>query len=47
MIAILEAPDDVTLAKAILGAASQGRITSETCRAFAENEYRQIISGLT
>lgn len=47
MIAILEAPDDAALARAILGAASQGRITSETCRAFTENEYRQIISGLT
>ena len=47
MIAILEAPDDAALAKAILGAASQGRVTSETCRAFTESEYRHIISGLT
>ncbi len=46
MIAILEAPDDTALAKALLGAASQGRITSETCRAFTEDEYRQIIGSL-
>jgi uncharacterized protein with GYD domain len=46
MIAIVEAPDDATLAKAILGSTSQGNITSETCRAFTEEEYRQIISGL-
>jgi uncharacterized protein with GYD domain len=46
MVAILEAPDDAALARALLGAASQGRITSETCRAFTENEYRQILSGL-
>jgi uncharacterized protein with GYD domain len=47
MIVVLEAPDDAALAKAILAAASQGRVTSETCRAFTENEYRQIIGGLT
>jgi uncharacterized protein with GYD domain len=46
MIAIVDAPDDATLAKAILGSTSQGNITSETCRAFTEEEYREIISGL-
>jgi uncharacterized protein with GYD domain len=47
MIAIVDAPNDVALAKAILGSTSQGSITSETCRAFTEDEYRQIISGLS
>ncbi|MBV8808623.1 MAG: GYD domain-containing protein [Acidobacteriaceae bacterium] len=47
MVAIVEAPDDVALAKAILGATSQGNITSETCRAFTEEEYRKIIGGLS
>jgi uncharacterized protein with GYD domain len=46
MIAILEAPDETALAKAILASTSQGSITSETCRAFTEAEYRQIIGGL-
>ena len=46
MIAIIEAPDDVTLAKAILTTASQGAVTTETCRAFTEQEYRQIIDAL-
>jgi uncharacterized protein with GYD domain len=46
MVAIVEAPDDTTLAKAILTAASQGSIMSETCRAFNEQEYRQILGGL-
>jgi len=46
MVAIVEAPDDVTLATAILAAAAQGSITTETCRAFTEDEYRQIITGL-
>jgi uncharacterized protein with GYD domain len=46
MIAILEAPDDAAVAKAILTSASQGSFTTETCRAFTEDEYRKIIGGL-
>ena len=46
MLAIIEAPDYPTVAKAILSSVSQGSITSETCRAFTETEYRQIIGGL-
>jgi len=46
MIAILEAPDDLAVAKAILTSASQGSFTTETCRAFTEDEYRKIIGGL-
>ncbi|MBV8071658.1 MAG: GYD domain-containing protein [Acidobacteriaceae bacterium] len=46
MVAVIEAPDDVTFAKALLANASQGSFTTETCRAFTEHEYRQIISGL-
>jgi uncharacterized protein with GYD domain len=47
MIAILEAPDDTALAKALLTTMSQGSVTSETCRAFTEDEYRKIVSGLS
>lgn len=46
MIVIIEAPDDGALVKALLTLASQGNIRSETCRAFTEDEYRQIIGGL-
>jgi uncharacterized protein with GYD domain len=46
MIAVIDAPNDTVLAKAMLAATSQGSITSQTCRAFTEEEYRQIISGL-
>jgi uncharacterized protein with GYD domain len=46
MIAVIEAPDDATLAKALLSTMSQGSVTTETCRAFTESEYRQIMSGL-
>ena len=46
MIAIVEAPDDVTFAKALLANVSQGAFTTETCRAFTEGEYRHIIGAL-
>jgi uncharacterized protein with GYD domain len=46
MIVVVEAPDDMSIAKALLAAGSQGRITSETCRAFTEDEYREIVAGL-
>ena len=46
MIAICEALDEGVLARALLSVTSKGGITSETCRAFTEQEYRQIIGGL-
>ena len=45
-LAVADAPDDATLAKAILSITSQGSITTETCRAFSEAEYRDIVGGL-
>jgi uncharacterized protein with GYD domain len=45
-IAFAEAPDDTALAKAILALVSQGNVTTETCRAFTESEYREIVAGL-
>ena len=46
MVIVTEAPDDVTLARAILALASKGNIQTETLRAFSEDEYRSIVSGL-
>jgi uncharacterized protein with GYD domain len=46
LIVVLDALDDASLAKAILTASSSGSISSETCRAFTEAEYREIIGGL-
>jgi uncharacterized protein with GYD domain len=46
MVAICEGPDEGLLARALLSITSSGHLTSETCRAFTEQEYRQIISGL-
>jgi uncharacterized protein with GYD domain len=47
MVAVCEAPDEGSVARAVLTVTSRGTITSETCRAFTEQEYRQIIGGLT
>ena len=47
MVAICEAPDEGVLARALLSVTSKGGITSETCRAFTEEEYRQIIGSLS
>lgn len=46
MVNIVEAPDDATLARALLNLASQGNLQTETLRAFTEDEYKKIISAI-
>ena len=46
MVVILEAPDDTTLAKALLSTVSSGAVQSETMRAFSDSEYRSILGSL-
>jgi uncharacterized protein with GYD domain len=45
-VSIVEAPDDATLARALLSLASQGNLETETLRAFTEDEYKRIISAV-
>ena len=45
-VSIAEAPDDATMAKALLRLASQGNLQTETLLAFTEDEYRKIISEI-
>ena len=45
-IIISEAPNDEVAAKVALASGSQGNVRTETTRAFTEEEYRRIISGL-
>ena len=45
-VAIAEAPDDVTAAKAALALGSKGNVSSETLRAFTEEEFRSIAAAL-
>ena len=42
----VEAPDDLTFSRALLGIAASGNITTETLRAFTETEYQRIAAGL-
>jgi uncharacterized protein with GYD domain len=44
---IVEAADDAALARAFLSVASKGSVRTETLRAFTEDEYRKIISGIS
>jgi len=46
LVCVLEAPDDETYAKGILGLASQGNVSTETLKAFNEDQYRKIIGAL-
>jgi uncharacterized protein with GYD domain len=43
---ISEAPNDEAMAKVMLTAISAGNITSQTLRAFTEDEYRAIFKSL-
>ena len=46
-IVITEAPDDETITKLVLNAASkQGAVRTETLRAYTEDKYRKIIAAL-
>ncbi len=46
LVFVIEAPDDATLAKALLAQAAKGGIRTTTLRAFSETEYREIIGSL-
>jgi len=46
LVCILEAPDDETLAKAVLTLGSGGAARTETLKAFNEDEYRKIIDAV-
>jgi uncharacterized protein with GYD domain len=47
MALVVEAPDDATLARISLSLASKGGVRTQTLRAFTEDEYRKIISGIS
>jgi uncharacterized protein with GYD domain len=45
-LAIIDAKDDQKLAAALLAIAAQGNSTTETMRAFDEDEYRKIVKNV-
>ena len=46
IVTISEAPDDVSAAKVALSVGSAGNVSTETLRAFTEDEYREIVASL-
>ena len=46
IVAISEATDDAAAAKVALAIGSAGNISTETLRAFTEEEYREIVAAL-
>lgn len=45
-VTVIEAPDDETAARLVLTVTKGGAISSETLKAFPEEEYRDVIDGL-
>ena len=46
LVCVIEAPDDEAYAKAILRLASQGNVSTETLKAFSEDQYRDIVGSV-
>ena len=46
LVVIFEAPDDETMAKLALRIGSTGNVRTTTLKAFSEDSYRKIVSGL-
>ena len=46
LIMLLEAPNDEAVAKALLSLAAQGNVTTETLKAWNEDEYRKITGSI-
>jgi uncharacterized protein with GYD domain len=46
IIVVTEAPDDAAVAKGLLAIASGGNVTTQTLRAFREDEYRDIVGAV-
>jgi uncharacterized protein with GYD domain len=46
LVLITEAPSDDVVARLTLATASLGNVTTETLRAFTEDEFRKIVSSL-
>ena len=47
MLAIVEVPNDATLAAHLLWLGSQGNLRTQTVKAFTEDEFRGIVGKLT
>lgn len=46
LVCVIDAPDDETLAAGMLSLGSQGNVSTETLRAFSEDQFRKIASSI-
>lgn len=46
MVAVVDAPDEQTLALSVLAQVATGRATTKTMRALSEEEFAQVVSKL-
>jgi len=46
LICMIDAPDDETLAQGMLSLGSQGNVSTETLRAFSEDQFRKIVGSI-
>jgi uncharacterized protein with GYD domain len=47
MLAVVDVPDDATLARHLLWLGAQGNLRTQTVKAFTEDEFRGIVGKLT
>lgn len=43
---IVDAPDDMTAAKALLATGAQGNVSTTTLAALTEDQFREVVAGL-
>lgn len=46
IVTVSEMPDDETAAQFVLSVAREGAVSTETLKAFPEDDYREVIDGL-
>jgi len=45
-VVVCEAPDDETVARGMLAIASEGNVSTETLRAFSEDDFHDLVGGI-
>lgn len=46
LVVVVEAPDNITAAKALLALGSQGNVSTTTLAALTEDEFRSVVGGM-
>src|SRR2546423_4766599 len=46
LVCVIDAPDDETFAKGMLSLGSQGNVSTESLKAFTEDQFRKIVDSI-